>query len=757
VIGGEPRPTTKPLGKDVVMNRYSSERSVHGTSVAPSVRCASYARFSSDMQRDESIADQRRKCAEKAAVNGHAITPDLEFSDEAVSGTKRDRDGLNAMLAAAREGKFTVLYFHSLSRLSRESVITLPLLKDLVYNCNVRVISVTEGIDSSVNGWEMNAHLMSIVHEHYLKDLAANVLRGQEGAVLAGFAVGDHCFGYCTEAVAGSERNRRGRNAKVRKLYAVDSEAAVWVRRIFHWFVAERQSLRWIARELNRLQAPKDHRATTKGWHHTYVTRLLKNRKYVGWWPWGQRRNVRDPLTGKVRQVDRLPEETESWQRYIPNLQLVDQETFDAAQQLLAENQAAIRGARNKRGRLVGSRRGQADRHPRHLLAGLVRCAACGRSLSVGGSKGKYLFCPNYATGGCTCKTQLRRERAERMILDAIGQRILANAAWRRSVFIESQRAWHATEAHLPAELAAVHKTLAEVDRKIAHLVDRAEEGEIAPELNQRLAQRRAERQELAAQLGQLQRANEERRPAPTEAWVDERVKQLGDLLRQGTPAAAHALRELVGGEVVVEEVRQPGSARHYLRGRFRVATLRVVQGLTGGDAGTTDTAPVPAGTTEEIVIDFREPLAIEALSVQAKQLYDEGRMHAQIAEELGCARSRVTAVLRFWFQSRGLTMPDGRSRRGGLQQQHAKPPQYQMIADEVMVLWRQEMLLQEIAERCNVDRNTVTAAVEWWHKTHGLPVPDGRTRRKNLAVKCSARHNGRESPPSLSTNKASA
>ncbi len=93
-----------------------------GPPLDPNVRAASYARFSSALQNESSIVDQQRKCHEKTAVNGHAILPELEFSDEAVSGTKRDRTGLNAMLAAAEAGEFNVLYFHSLSRLSREAL-----------------------------------------------------------------------------------------------------------------------------------------------------------------------------------------------------------------------------------------------------------------------------------------------------------------------------------------------------------------------------------------------------------------------------------------------------------------------------------------------------------------------------------------------------------------------------------------------------------------------------------------------------------
>jgi DNA invertase Pin-like site-specific DNA recombinase len=226
----------------------------------------SYSRMSSEKQRDESITDQQRKCREKAEANGHVISPDLEFSDAAISGTKRHRAGLDAMLAAAKDGRLQVLYFYSLSRLSRESVIMLPLLKDLVHNYGVRIISTSESIDSGNNStaWEIHAHVLSIVHEQYVKDLAANVLRGQEGAVLAGHSVGDHCFGYTSVPIPGSEQGRHGRNVKPRKMYVIDPETAAWVIRIFDWFVNEEQSLSWITHELNHLQAPQDHRASKK-------------------------------------------------------------------------------------------------------------------------------------------------------------------------------------------------------------------------------------------------------------------------------------------------------------------------------------------------------------------------------------------------------------------------------------------------------------------------------------------------------------
>ena len=45
-------------------------------------------------------------------------------------------------------------------------------------------------------------------------------------------------------------------------------------------------------------------------------------------------------------------------------------------------------------------------------------------------------------------------------------------------------------------------------------------------------------------------------------------------------------------------------------------------------------------------------------------------------------------------------------------------------------------MLLFQIGNELNVDRNTVTQAVRFWHESRGLAVPDGRERRKELLVK---------------------
>lgn len=726
-------------GSTQARSRRRDDHADAGEGGRPDGSAASYARYSSDMQDASSTDAQQRKCRERAARDGQQIAAALEFKDEAVSGTKLAREGLRAMMEAARAGQFQILYFENLSRLARESVITMPMLKELVYVCRVRIISIDEGLDSVNDSWELLAAILSIQHERFIKDLGKYVFRGQEEALRNGFSLGGLILGYTSSPVEGSEKDRRGRNAKPRKVYAIDEKGAPWVLRVFFWFVRERRPLRWIVRELNRMGAPKGPCARSKNWEYYHVRKLLRNEKYIGWWSWGETKTIRNPLTGQVTKEKRSPGEAEKWRRHFPDLRLIDDETFEKAQQLLDESAEAMAEHRDGKGQFAGSPRGTGRRHPRHLLSGLVRCRQCGRRWIIGGTGGKYFYCPGWPAGTCACKTQLPRDRAKRMVLEEIGRRILSNPAWKKHVLEETMRAWETQEAQLPSELAATEKALAEVDRKIARLVDSIEEGVDDPEVSARLAERRKQKKSLTDKLSRLQQAEDSRLPAPSEEWANDQLHDLSSVLSGDNPAAAHALRDLVGGEIVIEEVERPGYKRRFMRGRFTIRAASLLKcvddRLDGSGRGDTDEA---AGLEVEIVIDFREPASYEIRSEKAKTLYDQGLLMTEIAEQLGCKRSYATKLLRYWFESRGLPFPDGRRRRSRLAERHLTPPIYQTISDDVKLLADQGLLLCTIAEQLGRDTMTNSKALKYWYASRGLPVPDGRTRRKSLARKVS-------------------
>lgn len=116
-----------------------------------------------------------------------------------------------------------------------------------------------------------------------------------------------------------------------------------------------------------------------------------------------------------------------------------------------------------------------------------------------------------------------------------------------------------------------------------------------------------------------------------------------------------------------------------------------------------------------------------------------------RIAEEMGRKKSYVRKLIKYWFESRGLPVPDGRSRRSNLEQKHRVQPTFEAIADSVQLLMEEGLLIEEIAARSGVGRDTITKVMKFLRTVRGLSIPDGRTRRKELKRKVS--HPRRSSP----------
>jgi site-specific DNA recombinase len=587
---------------------------------------------------------------------------------------------------------------------------------------NVCVTSIAVGIDAGIQ------------NEQYLRSLGKSVFRGQEGVVLDALCVGDCCFGYCSEPIPGSESQRRGRNPKPKKRYAIKARHAVWVRRIFRWFVVEMRSLRWITQELNRRGAPKHHRATTKNWRHSQIAYLLKNTKYVGRWPWGKRKNVRQH-DGKIGRELRATSETAKWDRDFPQLRIIDDEMFDKAQARLQANEEVLAKSRSvtvdknggRRSRLTGSTSASSSINPRHLLSGLIICE-CGRKFHVSGNRSRYMFCPGYQEGACPCQTMLRRDLAEQMILNVIGHQILADATLRAVMLDAAVRNWDAIQRDLPDDVRAAEIALAEVDRVVTRLLDKCEREDV-PELEERLSQRRAERETLRSKLAKLRSQSPSQAQRPTAASIDSEITKLKETLRGGGPAAAIALRNLVGGQIKVQEVRRPDKQRHYLQGRFTLSLYSLGKAI-GGPSDPQAYIDVTE-LAKEIVIDFREPEDYEALADVVMADFEAGLTIRQIAAKHECSRGLVDRARAHWYTRRGETPPDGRGQRARLQGH-----QPDELGDRIMVLWHQDVSNTEIAARVGCSRDTITAKVKAWHEARRLPVPDGRARRKQLRLK---------------------
>lgn len=187
-----------------------------------SLRCAIYARYSSDRQNPSSISDQIRQCREHAARHGWVVLDSHVYSDEAISGTNLERHGLRRLVSAAtsKARPFDCVLVDDTSRLSRKLADALNLYEQLLF-ADIRIVFVSQGVDSKNEQAELLIGVHGLIDAAYWRELATKTHRGMEGNALKGLATGGRCFGYKTIVSDG--------NAQLR---VDDSEAGI-VRRIF--------------------------------------------------------------------------------------------------------------------------------------------------------------------------------------------------------------------------------------------------------------------------------------------------------------------------------------------------------------------------------------------------------------------------------------------------------------------------------------------------------------------------------------------
>jgi len=260
---------------------------------------------------------------------------------------------------------------------------------------------------------------------------------------------------------------RKGRHAKPYRRYLIDVETAAWVVRIFHWFLIDKRSLRWIARELNRRGAPKDHRATTKHWHHQQVSRLLETRNMSASGPGERIEMSAIPSPARFAKKIARQRNTKSGHGISRNFVLSPMSGWTSPQSASQKTKRRWQTVAGQTADWPAPAAVTAPPTPGTCFRACCAVKRCGAVFHVGGANGKYLFCPNYAKGVCTCQTQVQRGLAEKMILEAIGQRVLAKPAWRDAVLEETKQAWTELQRRQPGEIDTTDKALADIERRI--------------------------------------------------------------------------------------------------------------------------------------------------------------------------------------------------------------------------------------------------------------------------------------------------
>ncbi|MBL8110754.1 MAG: recombinase family protein [Anaerolineales bacterium] len=343
-------------------------------------KAAIYARVSTDDQADKgySLPSQLDGCRQYIEQLGYSIVAEFkEDNSGAIPVADRTQGKRLAEMVKFREVDAVVV--HQVDRLSRDIVDLLATVRNWlragveVYALDVGKIESELDIVLVIKGWQGSDER---------KKIRERSMRGKRAKARTGRVVGTRApYGY---------DHIRDENGKVVNFKPFEEEAKI-VQLIYQWYVygdesGRRLSAGGIAKRLSEMRIPTPgetnsgyHRSRGSGMWHTYtVLSVIERETYAGIWRFGVR-------IGPTRN-ERPKEE---WiEVEVP--QLVDRETWEAAQELRGQNKRFSR--RNKR-------------HD-YLLSGLIRCV-CGRAMS-----GEYFSDHQYYT--CTWRNNHHSHLEER-------------------------------------------------------------------------------------------------------------------------------------------------------------------------------------------------------------------------------------------------------------------------------------------------------------------------------------------------------
>ena len=515
------------------------------------MKVAIYARYSSENQRDASIADQFRVCREYAQRKGWKIAQ--EYSDHAMSGATLMRPGFQAMMQSALHKEVEVVLAESLDRFSRDQEDTAGLFKRLTF-AGVSIETISEG-DITF----LHIGLKGTMNAMYLSELADKTRRGLRGRIEIGRAGGGLCYGYRVV--------RRLENGEVStgEREIVEEEAAV-IRRIFRDYVTG-ASPKQICKALNKEGIPGPQGAlwgpSTIHGNPKRGIGILHNELYVGRMVWNRQRFLKDPDTGK--RVARPNPESAWIIKDVPALRIIDDETWKAVRDRYASVQrkwsAAAKASFNQ------------FRRPKYLFSGLTKCGQCGAGFIV--HSRELLGCFGARDRGtCTNTLRISRLDVEARVLDALQTKLL-----RKNFFEEFCREFAKEMNRLRMQRrsgqSSTKRELESVRRNVQKVIEAIKAGYAGPELKAEMDALQERKEVLLAQLAAADEPPPLLHPSMADLYRT-KVEQLAAALQREDTCleASEMLRGLIDSIVLTPE---KGQLRIELRGNL-AAMLTVAQ-----------------------------------------------------------------------------------------------------------------------------------------------------------------------------------
>ena len=561
------------------------------------MKAAIYARFSTNLQNDESTEDQARVCREYAQREGWEVASTYE--DKGISGGDTDRPGYQKMLTAARADKFDIILCEDVSRLWRKESEQSRCVEELRY-LKKHIIGVNDGIDTRREGFEYLLAIKGVQNASYCNEIGKRTHRGLSGRALQGKSAGGRAYGYqpVYETVTDAKTGRPKVVPARREIVPVQAR---WVKKIFEWY-ANGHSPRWIANELNRLGVPspgatwnrvvrrKDGKWLASAIHGDprKGVGILNNELYIGWQVWNRSRWVAVPDEIRTQRGTRGKKEREERpideqiRKEVPELRLIEQALWDRVKARQAEVHTAsktIRAALHKNARTGAG--------PKYLFSGLLKCAQCGANFVVV-SAYQYGCGSNVNGGKNACANTLRVSRAlvEQKLLAGIKRDLFHPAAIEEFKRETTRLLAEHRRAKRP-DTDALRRDLAKVEKAVERIVEAIKDGALVAELKAEMPKLEAERARLLAELNvdtrELDRVAE-MLPRAMDTYR-ELVEDLGAATQREVARARSQIKHMLGGEVRLV----PAEDRSHLvaelagdyAGLLRLAGGKAVAGLS--------------------------------------------------------------------------------------------------------------------------------------------------------------------------------
>lgn len=340
---------------------------------------AAYIRVSDERQDEYSPESQLKLIRDFAKRNDFIVPQEYVFFDDGISAkSTKKRDKFNEMIGIAKTKPqpFEAILVWKFSRFARNQEQSI-VYKSLLKKNHIEVLSISEPISSDPFG-SLIERIIEWMDEYYLIRLSGEVKRGMTEKASRGEAMCHPAFGY---------------NLKNKCYYP--NEYADTVRMIFNDYI-DGIGMRTIAQKLNSMNIKTTRGGTFDNRHIEYI---LNNPVYNGKIRWstdGRAASNREYNNPNTMIVEGKHEA------------IIDNDTWEKAQSRLKEQEKMYPKFQRR------------DQNTDWMLKGLVRCSACGATLTMAGTKCMSMQCHRYARGQCKTSHSLSIAKANKAVIQAL-------------------------------------------------------------------------------------------------------------------------------------------------------------------------------------------------------------------------------------------------------------------------------------------------------------------------------------------------